>query len=74
MKRLFDVKRRAERLALLCGLGIVCQFSGCELGTVTTTTTFDARDVIIQLIRGAVITPIDAFITNAVNDALGSDE
>lgn len=60
---------RAKSLALLCGLGFLCQFGGCDLGTITTSTTFDGREAIIQLVRGAILTPIDAFITNAVNQA-----
>ena len=50
---------------------MVFQFGGCDLGTITTSTTLDARDAVIQLIRGAVITPIDAFITEAVTEAFG---
>ena len=74
MNRSLRLEKRAKRFSLLCGLGMVLQVGGCELGTITTTTTLDARDAIIQLIRGALITPIDAFITNAVNEALGGDE
>ncbi len=67
-------KMRAKSVGLLCGLGVLCQFGGCELGTITTTMTLDGRDAIIQLIRGAILTPIDAFITNAVNDVFGDED
>lgn len=67
-------KVRAKSVGLLCGVGTLCQFGGCELGTITTSTTLDARDAIIQIVRGAILTPIDAFITNAVNQAFDSDE
>ena len=65
---------RSKSLGLLCGVGILCQFGGCDLGTITTTQTMDGRVAIIQLIRGAILTPIDTFITNTVNDAFASDD
>ena len=65
---------RSKSAGLLCGLGILCQFGGCDLGTITTSMTLDGREAIIQLLRGAILTPIDAFITNAVNEAFGADE
>ena len=65
---------RAKSAGLLCTIGPLFQFGGCDLGTINTTTTLDGRDAIIQLLRGAILTPIDAFITAAVNQALGADE
>ena len=72
--RFRTAKMRARSLGLLCGLGVLCQFGGCDLGLITTTQTLDGRDAIIQLVRGAILTPIDALITNAVNEAFDSDE
>ena len=68
------IKVRARSVGILCGLGVLCQFGGCELGTVTTSMTLDGRDAIIQLIRGAILTPIDAFITDAVNEAFDAED
>ena len=67
---------RAKFVSLMGGLGVLCQFGGCELGTITTstTTTLDGRDAVIQLIRGAILTPLDALITETVNDAFDSDD
>ena len=65
---------RAKSVGLLCGMGSLFQFGGCDLGSITTTTTLDTRDAILQLLRGAILTPIDAFITSAVDHALGADE
>ena len=67
-------KMRARSLGLLCGLGVLCQFGGCDLGAITTTQTLDGRDAIIQLMRGAILAPIDAFITEAVNEAFDEIE
>ena len=64
----------AKSVGLLCGLGFLCQFGGCDIGAITTSTTLDGRDAIIQLVRGAILTPIDAFITSAVNEAFDSDD
>lgn len=74
MMQFRGVKIRVKSAGLLCGMGILCQFGGCELGAITTAQTLDGRDAIIQLIHGAILTPIDAFITNAVNEAFDSDE
>ena len=74
MKRPQYLKLRAKSLALICGLGAACQFGGCDLGTITTSMTLDGRDAIIQLIRGAILTPIDAFITEAVNEAFDTED
>ena len=63
-----------KAVGLFCGLGTMCQFGGCDIGTITTTMTVDGRDAIIQLVRGAILTPIDALITDAINDAFGDDE
>ncbi len=72
--RFRSASTRAKVLGLLGGLGVVCQLGSCELGTITTSMTLDGRDAIIQLVRGAILTPIDAFITEAVNDAFDSDD
>ena len=73
MKRTVKSTPRVRALALLCGLGTLCQFGGCDLGTITTTQTLDGRDAIIQLFRGAILTPLDALITQTVNDAFGGE-
>ncbi len=67
-------KMRAKSLGLLCGLGVLCQLGGCDLGTITITQTLDGREAIIQLIRGAILTPLDAYITDAVNDMFDVDD
>ena len=70
MKRSF----RKRLLYKLCAVGAVFQLGGCEIGQITTTPTVDGREVIISLIRGIVLTPIDAFITDAINDAFDDEE
>ena len=72
--RFLTAKMRAKSLGLLCSMGVLCQLGGCDIGAITTSTTLDGRDAILQLVRGAILTPIDAFITNAVNEAFDSDE
>ncbi len=59
-----------KKLAAL-GLGaMLFQFGGCEFSeiTATSTVTLDTREVLISMIRGAILTPIDTFITNGVNE------
>lgn len=64
---------RARRWAALCAAGMVCQFGGCDIGEITTTVTLSGRDLVISVVRGAILTPLDAFITQAINDAFDSD-
>lgn len=64
-----------RRLAgLLFSGGMLLQLGSCDFGnfavTTTTTSTLDAREAIIQLVRGAIITPLDAYVTNAISDLL----
>jgi hypothetical protein len=68
------MRKRAKALGLLCGLGTLCQLGGCDLGTITTSMTLDGRAAIIQLVRGAILTPIDAFITETINNAFGETD
>ncbi len=69
--------RRALRTRLLSGLftaGVLLQFGGCDLGQITTTVTLDARDLLINAVRGAVLTPLDQFITDRINAAFAPDD
>ena len=70
---------QAKALGAICSAGMMFQFSGCDVGQITTTSTVDARGAIIQLVRGAIVTPIetyvnaqlsafDAFVTDRVNN------
>lgn len=69
--------RRFGRAAgLLAACGTMFQLGGCDFGMITTTSTstLDGRVVITQLLRALIITPIDQALTNAIDNALGSDE
>lgn len=66
--------RRARALGAILTAGTVCQFGGCDIGEITTTSTVDGRQLLISLVRGAILAPLDAFITSTINDALGGDE
>ena len=68
---------RRSRVRLMAGtltFGTLLQFGGCQLGEVTATTTLDGREVIINLIRSAILTPLDAYITAQVNNLFEDDE
>lgn len=72
MKNLVTSARKRGALALLA-FGTMFQFGGCQLDQITTTTTLDGREVLIQLLRGAILNPIDAFITDRVNNLFDND-
>ena len=64
-----------KRLVLVGAAGFLCQLGSCDLGEITTTstTTIDGRELLISLVRGAIITPLDQWVTDTVNDAFGPD-
>lgn len=66
-----------KRLMLVGAVGFVGQFGNCDFGeitaTTTSTTTIDGRELLISLVRGAIITPFDQWVTNTVNDTFGPD-
>jgi len=68
------MKRSRIKAAFVCAsMGTVMQFGACEIGEIPAATTIDGREALIALIRGAILTPIDAFITQTVTN-LFSDE
>jgi len=66
-----DLKRRLRRrvVAAACTIGFLGQFSGCQFDELTVTQTVDGRELLISLVRGAVLGPLDDFITTSINDA-----
>ena len=67
----------ALRRRLFSGLwtaGVRFQLGGCDLGQITTTVTLDARELLISVVRGAVLTPIDQLITDRINAAFARDD
>jgi hypothetical protein len=66
-KRLSGLKQVA--VAGTMGAASVFSLGGCDLGefTTTTTTTLDGREVVTYLVRAAILTPIDNFLTNAID-------
>ncbi len=68
------MKRKVQRGILsVCAGAMALQFGGCRLDlseiTVASAATVDIRDVLVGLIREAIITPIDIFVTEGVNTA-----
>ena len=68
-------KLRMKTLGLLCGAGILLQGGGCDLGNITTTTsvTIDARDALRQIATTAILGPLNAYVTGAVDSFLGTN-
>lgn len=66
-----------KRLALLTvGTTLVSPLSACDLGTFTSTSTvtLDGREVVSFLVRGAILSPIEALIDRGINAVFGEDE
>ena len=69
--------RRLHRAAALAATGaVVLQLGNCQLDdiNVSSAVTIDGRDALIGLIRGVILTPIDQFITNGVNELFGDED
>jgi len=54
--------------------GVLLQLGSCDIGTLTLPTTLDSRDALIQIVRGLVLTPVDQFLTDRINDLFMRDE
>ncbi|GMU37567.1 MAG: hypothetical protein KJ057_09470 [Phycisphaerae bacterium] len=68
-------QRKAWRLGRRStGLGLLLALGGCEFGTISIPVTLDVDDLLITLVRGLVITPIDQFVTEQITDAFEDDE
>jgi hypothetical protein len=60
--------RRTRAAGSLFAAATMYQLGGCDFGQITTTVTLDGSDFIVTLVRGAILTPLDNYITNAVNN------
>ncbi|MCO6437196.1 MAG: hypothetical protein J5J06_08930 [Phycisphaerae bacterium] len=65
------LSRRAAAAALSAGM--LFQLGGCNFGQVSTTFTLDGRELIISLVRTAIINPLDMYITDAINNAFSNE-
>ena len=66
--------RKLRATGAVLAFGTACQFGGCQFADVTIPTTIDSSELIITLVRGAILTPIDEFVTNAVRNAFSNDD
>lgn len=71
-----QVYRRFSKLAGCLGLaaGFVFQTPGCTLNQITATTVLDGQQAILQVLRGLVLSPIDALLTQAVYTVFPEDD
>ena len=68
MSRWSSRLRRKAAAVFAVGGTLFAAFGGCQFDQIPVTSTVDSREVIVGLIRGALIDPIDAYITNGVNE------
>lgn len=73
MKRPMSSRNRFKAMFVFASMGTLMQFGTCNIGQIPAATTIDGREALIALIRGAILTPIDAYITDTVTQ-LFSDE
>lgn len=69
--KLAKIRRAA---VLSASAGMMFQFGSCSIPDITIPTTLSGEEALITVIRGAILTPIDAAITAAVRGAFTNDE
>ena len=77
MTRVSKRLHRLRRAAALAGTGaLVLQLGNCQLSdiNVSSAVTINGQDALIALIRGAILTPLDQFITNGINDLFDDED
>ncbi len=59
-----------RRWALVGGMGTTFALGGCDLGefTTTTTTTLSGREVVSYLVRSAILTPVQNFVDDRIDN------
>jgi hypothetical protein len=65
---------RFRRATAILGAVTVFQFGGCDFGTIEVTNEVAVEQLIIDLINGFILDPIEDFVTNAVNEAFDAGE
>ena len=72
--RRMTIVNRFRRAASILAAATLFQLGGCDLGTIQVTQTIETRQLVIDLVNGVILGPIQAFVTNAVNNAFGAEE
>lgn len=66
--------RRRRALAAICSAAFLCQAGSCQFDEITTTVTLNGRDVFVSLFRDAILGPIDAYVTEAIDDFFDDED
>ncbi len=74
MKRNTIHRMRSRTAKMLVAGAVLTQAGSCNFGEVSTSVTLSGQELIITLIRSAILSPIDAYVTNAVNEIFDNDE
>ncbi len=69
--RRMNIVNRFRRAVAILSAATVFQLGGCDLGSIQVTQTIETRQLVIDLINGAILGPIQTFVTDAVNNAFG---
>lgn len=70
------VRRMSRALALAATGGMVLHSGSCNLNDINvgSSVTVNGRDALISILRGVILTPIDEFITEGINEIVGDDD
>ena len=66
--------RRRRALAAIFAAAFLCQAGSCQFDEITTTVTLSGRDVLVTLFRDAILGPIDAYVTEAIDDFFDDED
>ncbi len=74
MTKSFKSLRRKRSIGALLAGSVILQLGGCQFGEISTSVTLSAQELLIGLIRSAILQPIDQFVTDAINEAFDEDK
>ena len=67
-------RRRTRLLGVICGGGAAFQVAGCDFGSVNVMQTVNANEVIAGLLRSVILTPINNWVNNAIDNVFDLNE
>ena len=68
------MKRTKSAMYAICSASVLFQFGGCNFGSVSLPVSLSGQELLIALVRSALVQPIDMFITDTIRNAFDNDE
>lgn len=66
-----NIVNRARRVAAVLAGATMFQIGPCNLESIEVTQTIETQQLLIDIANAVILDPIEAFVTNAINNAFG---